>query len=407
MVNHLVYLYKKIYIKYVILLFLLILTTNINSKITNTTNELLLSYLNYRYKRFDISNIIKKKLTLNSKSFINKNHNVTFAISSSKLMIKIDLIQIPMISFENIYTLEQLSTVNKYFRMFDTIEEVYDDLILLFENDLKIINYDEYIELITYIPHSSKNITFIIPIIQRDSDQKIDELFSMIKDLKNGSFILNNKINECLEEISEIKRLKNFNVLLISEETNSLLYNLLKTCPYINEIYIFQNNFIIQKFTDRIIEKFKIIIFDLTDVPYRTKFGDEKIKEYISKGGNIIFTHNHWMNNNIYQDTYISSKVTIVDKEHPVFSSYYNINTTNNFGISQTHNYNKLIFENEYLTDAVIKLNNDINSEYLMIKNYEIGKLIYWNVGHLASLTGDEEKLLVNLISYIYQDEIK
>ena len=405
MVNHLVYLYKKIYIKYVILLFLLTLTTNINSKIINTTNELLLSYLNYRYKRFDISNIIKKKLTLNSKSFINKNHNVTFAISSSKLMIKIDLIQIPMISFENIYTLEQLSTVNKYFRMFDTIEEVYDDLILLFENDLKIINYDEYIELITYIPHSSKNITFIIPIIQRDSDQKIDELFSMIKDLKNGSFILNNKINECLEEISEIKRLKNFNVLLISEETNSLLYNLLKTCPYINEIYIFKNDFIIPKFTDRIIEKFKIIIFDLRDDVYLTKFGDKKIKEYISKGGNIIYTHNHWMNNNIYQDTYISSKVTIVDKEHPVFSSYYNINTTNNFGISQTHNYNKLIFENEYLTDAVIKLNNDINSEYLMIKNYEIGKLIYWNVGHLSSLTGDEEKLLVNLISYIYQDE--
>lgn len=381
------------------------LTTNINSKIINTTNELLLSYLNYRYKRFDISNIIKKKLTLNSKSFINKNHNVTFAISSSKLMIRIDLVQIPMISFENIYTLEQLSTVNKYFRMFDTIEEVYDDLILLFENDLKIINYDEYIELITYIPHSSKNITFIIPIIQRDSDQKIDELFSMIKDLKNGSFILNNKINECLEEISEIKRLKNFNVLLISEETNSLLYNLLKTCPYINEIYIFKNDFIIQKFTDRIIEKFKIIIFDLWDIYYKIQFGDEKIKKYLSKGGNIIFTHNHWMNNNNYQTNYFSSKVTIVDDKHPVFSSYYNINTTNNFEISETHNLNKLIFENKYLTDVVIKLNNDINSEYLMIKNYEIGKLIYWNVGHVASLTGDEEKLLVNLISYIYQDE--
>lgn len=60
MVNQIVYLYKKIYIKYVILLFLLILTTNINSKITNTTNELLLSYLNYRYKSFDISNTTKK-----------------------------------------------------------------------------------------------------------------------------------------------------------------------------------------------------------------------------------------------------------------------------------------------------------------------------------------------------------
>ena len=111
------------------------------------------------------------------------------------------------------------------------------------------------------------------------------------------------------------------------------------------------------------------------------------------------------MNNNIYQNLYYSSKITIVDDEHPVFSSYYNINTTNNFKITETHNHNKLIFENEYLTDVVIKLNNDINSEYLMIKNYEIGKLIYWNVGHLISLTDDEEKLLVNLISYIYKDK--
>ena len=332
---------------------------------------------------------------------------ILLAISSSKLMIRVDLFKIPMISFENIYTLEQLSEVSKYFRMFDTIEEVYDDLILLFENDLNIINYDEYIELITHIPHSSKNITFIIPNIKRDIDQKIDELFSMINDLKNESIIFSNKINECSEDISEIKKLKNFNVLLISEQTNSLLYNLLKTCPYINEVYVFQNDFVIQKFTDRIIEKFKVIIFDLRDGTYGTKFGDAKIKEYISKGGNIIFTHDKWMNNNIYQTSYYTSKVTIVDHEHPVFSSYYNINTTNNFQIFETHNYIKLIFENEYLTDVVIKLNNDIKSEYLMIKDYEKGKLIFWNVGHTTSLTADEEKLLVNLISYVYQDENK
>ena len=388
----------------VILLYLLLLTTKINSEIINTTSELALSYLNYRYKRFDHSNIIKKKLILNSKSFDNEEYNVTIAISSSNLMIKADIFKIPMISFKNIYSLKQLSTVSKYFRMFDTIEEVYDDLILLFENDLEIINYDEYIEFITYIPHSSKNITFIIPNIQRDNDQKIDELFSMIKDLKNESIIFNNKINGCLEEVSELKKLKNFNVLLISEQTNSLLFNLLKTCPYINEIYIFQNNFIIQKFTERIMEKFKIIIFDLKDAPYEIKFGDEKVRKYISKGGNIIFTHEQWMTNNIYQSISYTSKINIVNDEHPVFSSYYNISTTD-FKISQTHNINKLIFENEYLKDTIIELDNDINSEYLMIKNYEKGSIIYWNIGHVTTLTGDEEKLLVNIISYIYQDE--
>ena len=111
----------------VILLYLLLLTTNINSEIINTTSELTLSYLNYKYKGFDHSNIIKKKLTLNSKSFDNEDYNVTIAISSYKLIIKVDIFKIPMISFKNIYSLKQLSTVSKYFRMFDTIEEVYDD----------------------------------------------------------------------------------------------------------------------------------------------------------------------------------------------------------------------------------------------------------------------------------------
>ena len=390
----------------VILLYLLLLTTNAISEKINTTSELIISYLNYRHKRLDNSNIIKRKLTFNSKSFDNEDYNVTFAISSSKLMINIDIFKIPIISYQNIYTLEQLSQISRYFRMFDTIEEVYEDLIILFENDLEIINYDEYIELITYFSSSStKNITFIIPIIQRDTDAKIDELFSMVKDLKNESTIFNNKINGCLDEISELKKLKNFKVLLISDETNPLLYNLLKTCPYVSEIYIFQNDFIIQKFTERIMEKFKIIIFDLTDKAYTTRFGDENIRKYINKGGKIIFTHNQWMNNYVYQNKYYASTIKIIDAEHPVFSSYYNINTTTGFQITETHNHNKLIFENEYLKDAVIQLNNDISSEYLLIKNYEKGKLIHWNAGHLTTLTNDEEKLLVNIISYIYQDE--
>ena len=45
----------------VIILYLLLLTTNIISEKINTTSELIISYLNYRHKRLDKSNIIKKK----------------------------------------------------------------------------------------------------------------------------------------------------------------------------------------------------------------------------------------------------------------------------------------------------------------------------------------------------------
>ena len=151
-------------------------------------------------------------------------------------------------------------------------------------------------------------------------------------------------------------------------------------------------------------EKFKIIIYDLKDGGFGIRLGDENVRKYLNKGGNIIFTHEQWMNDNRYQTYYYSSKIRIVDDEHPVFSSYYKLNF-NNFHITETHSSDKLIFENEYLKDVIIELDNDINSEYLMIKNYEKGKIIYWNIGHIATLTNDEENLLVNIIAYIYQDE--
>ena len=151
-------------------------------------------------------------------------------------------------------------------------------------------------------------------------------------------------------------------------------------------------------------EKFKIIIIDLKDENNIIKFDEENMKKYLNKGGNIIFTHGNWINGNIYTIPYYTSKIKIIDDKHPVFSSYYKLNITN-FHITETHNTNKLIFENEYLKDVIIELDNEINSEYLMIKNYEKGKIIYWNVGHKSTLTNDEENLLVNIISYIYQDE--
>ena len=387
----------KIILKAIILLYFLILITNINSKIVNLTNILPSSNHN--------SNIIIKHLNINSKSISNKEYNITLAFSSLKLLIKVDILELPIISFQNIYTLDRLIQLSKYFRIFDTIEEVYEDLIIHFKNDIEIINYNTYLELIAYMPNSIiNNITFILPNIQRDPNERIDELFNIITDLKNENIMLKNKVDKCFEEISEIQKLKKFNVLLISQQTNSLLYNLLKTCPYINEISIFDNTFITQRFNDRIMEKFKIIIYDPKDYSYGIRFSEENIKKYLNKGGNIIFTHDQWTSDNAYKAHYFASKIKIIDDKHPVFSSYYKLNI-NNLHITETHNSYKLIFENEYLKDVIIELDNEIKSEYLMIKNYEKGKIIFWNVGHNPTLTNDEENLLVNIIAYIYQDE--
>ena len=398
----------KIALKTIIHLYFLILITNINSIKINISNALTSSSLYFANNNLDIldnPNIVKKNISINSKSIGNQEYNITLAVSSSELMIKVDIFEFPIISFQKVFSLEKLIQVNKYFRMFDSIEEVYKDLVVKFEDNIEVIKYDTYVELITYVQSSIiNNITFIIPNIQRDTDQKIDELFSKITDLRNESIMFKKKLDECFEEISEIKKLKKFNVLLISDQTNSLIYNLLKTCPYINEIYVFTNDFIVQRFDERIMEKFKIIIFDLKDAGFGIKFGDKNVRNYINKGGNIIFTHEKWMNGDYYQTYYFTTSIKIVDKDHPVFSSYYKLYSSS-LQITETHNANKLIFENEYLKDVIIQLNNDISSEYLVIKKYEKGKIIYWNVGHKPTLTSDEEKLLVNLIAYIYQDD--
>ena len=84
-------------------------------------------------------------------------------------------------------------------------------------------------------------------------------------------------------------------------------------------------------------EKFKIIIFDLIDGKYGTYFDDENIKKYINKGGNVIFTHDKRMNSYYYQTKSYTTKIKINDHEHPVFSSYYNINTTTHFQIYEKH----------------------------------------------------------------------
>jgi len=95
----------KIIIKSNILLYFLILITNINSKTINITNILPSSKLYYDN---DNSNIITRNLIIKSKTISNKEYNITLAISSIKLLIKVDILKLPIISFQNIYTLDRL-----------------------------------------------------------------------------------------------------------------------------------------------------------------------------------------------------------------------------------------------------------------------------------------------------------
>ena len=70
--------------------------------------------------------------------------------------------------------------------------------------------------------------------------------------------------------------------------------------------------------------------------------------------------------------------------------------------ISSTHHadtvYNDL---DEYARDLIIELKDGRHGEYLLVKEYGKGKIVFWNVGHSYTLTDVEQKLFYNILAYL------
>ena len=97
-------------------------------------------------------------------------------------------------------SLDELKKINKYFLLFETIDETYEDLILLMnKNQTKILEEANSIRI--SIPLESKKIkeiSFIMKEEEKDDKEIIKELFSLVADLKK-------EIKEIKEENQELK----------------------------------------------------------------------------------------------------------------------------------------------------------------------------------------------------------
>ena len=49
---------------------------------------------------------------------------------------------------------------------------------------------------------------------------------------------------------------------------------------------------------------------------------------------------------------------------------------------------------------VLMRLKDEIKSEYLMKREINLGKCVYWNVGHDYNLTDFEIKLLANILAW-------
>lgn len=133
------------------------------------------------------------------------------------------------------FSLEELKEMNKYFLLFETIDEIYEDLIILLsKNQSKI--YEESNSIKINIPLESfkiKEIEFILNEFVKEENDQINELYSIISELKKEIKELksNNKYFE------EIKNLKEENKMLKEKVKEFDVY-----LPYLKAYRLKQDN---------------------------------------------------------------------------------------------------------------------------------------------------------------------
>ena len=353
------------------------------------------------------------QVKFNYKSKENKDYLIALFIIDNKITIKVNEIIIPLISYKISISLEEFYSLSNYFKSFKSINEIYNNLKEIIReniNNLKININTSSLELIISNPKfSNKQFSFILLQTKIPKEEDIIEMSRLIKELKDENNLLNLKLKEMKEKI-------NNNILLLSDQKDSLFHNLLKISPFVNNITVLPPNYIVKKLNIQNFKNYKIIIYDMKDYGFQLNENISEIKQYLLNNGNIIVTHDHWTINSykgkLYellgaklkkQEKIKVKKAKVLQKEHPIFKSYF-LMDKEIFDIAETHKSDTIYPNKKYLKDLLIELMDNINGEYLMVKSFDKGKLIYWNVGHNQNLTDYEQDLFLNIIAWIYKD---
>ena len=176
----------------------------------------------------------------------------------------------------NIYyskeTIEEIK-MNKYFLMFDNLDEIYEEILNLIKTN-KVCSFEENNQLIIKIPLLNtkiKEIKIILNKKEKSDKEKIDDLYSMLNNMKS---YYNKKI-EKIDELTNIIQIQN---------------NKINELSNINQK---QNNKI-NELNDKI-ENLKGIINELKNAKNHTQtiFNDSLI---INKNNDYISNLNKWIN---------------------------------------------------------------------------------------------------------------
>ena len=165
------------------------------------------------------------------------------------------------IEYKNEYNFQNFLIMNKYFKMFDNINDLVKDLITLIkDNNLEIINYsdDEIVLGIKVFSRENNNVILKLKKEEIDDKEKINKLYKVLKnfkinmetqnkkiiDLEKKLFLITNK-NENFERkiLNELKE-KEETILLLQKKLNNLINNYYNLKEKEKNNLINQNNII-------------------------------------------------------------------------------------------------------------------------------------------------------------------
>ena len=94
---------------------------------------------------------------------------------------------------------------------------------------------------------------------------------------------------------------------------------------------------------------------------------------------------------------------------HPIFDSYHNLTDWRVINIFETHTSYKIIDDINNTARVVMEIDKDIETgikyNYLTVNELGKGRIAYWAAGHTNNITDDEQKLFINIISWLTKNK--
>lgn len=242
-----------------------------------------------------------------------------------------------------------------------------------------------------------------------------DWLFSQNMIECDDNYYYSENLGKCFSKIKK-------KVYLIKFQKTDILLELLKNCPFISEVKIGSPESI-SSLTTEFLKNYDCIIYDLHDGSYyiNTDKKDE-IKSYIKSGGSFLVTHDRWDSDEgplqlIGLEFKVSSATLSMSKRakvsrfgHSIFDCYHDLTNWGVIDIAQTHkSHHSIKNDTENTARVIMEFEKDIETgikfDYLTVNEIGKGRIAYWAAGHHYDITEDEQKLFINIVSWLTKNK--